>query len=227
MDKNRSPWELFWAESANCWTRAVRCNLVRILSAQHGILDDPSLQSCVSAFRTGQIVCYPTETFYALGIDFWNEDALARLYTLKQRAPEKELPLIAADISMVSSVCDTGDPRFVALVKKFWPGPLTLVLPSLDRSQSFAVRVSSHPIAKQIAEAFGSPIVSTSANRSGDPPISDPKMLPQQMTEKIAILVDAGLTEGGSPSTIVSLLERPGRILREGAIPASQLLSLL
>ena len=200
---------------------------MRTLYINGGILDAASLQLCVDTLREGEIVCYPTETFYALGIDLWNEDALPKLYALKRRPPEKQLPLIASDISMVATVCDTGDSRFAALARKFWPGPLTIVLPSTDRSRSFAIRVSSNPVARQIVEGFGSPLVSTSANLTGEPSVSDPGMLPAEIAAGLSILIDGGICEGGSPSTIVSLVEKPGKIVREGAIPAAEIVSLL
>lgn len=200
---------------------------MRTLHINGGILDAFSLQLCVDTLREGEIVCYPTETFYALGIDLWNEEGLQKLYALKKRPPEKQLPLIASDISMIATVCDTGDSRLAALARKFWPGPLTIVLPSTDRSRSFAIRISSHPVARQIVEAFGSPLVSTSANLTGEPAVSDPRSLTGVITAGVSILVDGGPCEGGAPSTIVSLVERPGKILREGAIEAAEIVSLL
>lgn len=200
---------------------------MEIFHTQGGILEPSSLLYCVNVIRNGEVICYPTETFYALGIDLWNEAALSRLYQLKQRPLEKELPLIAADSTMVSSLCDTTDSRFPVLAKAFWPGPLTLVLPSRDGNGSYAIRVSSHPVARQLAKALGQPLVSTSANRSGEPSLHSPDQLPESMKPLIAVLVDSGPTAGSLPSTIVSLLERPGKILREGAIPAAEIVSLL
>ena len=200
---------------------------MRTIEINGGILETSALQLCVDTLRESGILCYPTETFYALGIDLWNEEALHKLYALKMRPPEKQLPLIASDIAMIATVCDTGDSRFAALARRFWPGPLTIVLPSIDRSRSFAIRVSSHPVARQIVEAFGSPLVSTSANLTGEPAVSDPRSLSGKITAGVSVLVDGGTCEGGSPSTIVSLVERPGKILREGAIPAAEIVSLL
>lgn len=198
-----------------------------IIPVERGILDSASLQFCVDALRSGELICYPTETFYALGVDVSNEQALLRLYTLKQRPLEKEPPLIASDVAMVATVCDTADSRFAAFAGRFWPGPLTLVLPSIDRSKSYAIRVSSHPVARQIAQAFGSPLVSTSANRSGEPAVKDSRFLPEPIKQAVAILVEGGVLPGGAPSTIVSLLERPGTVLRQGAISLSEIVSLL
>ena len=170
------------------------------------------------------MICYPTETFYALGIDPWNQMARENLIALKGRPQEKELPMIASEISMVARFCDIEDLRFHQLAKKFWPGPLTLVLPSRDHSRSYAIRVSSHPVARQIASALEKPVVSTSANFSGQPSVSTPADIPRIFQEQIIFLIDAGVCPGGLPSTILTLLERPGRVLREGSIPSEQLL---
>jgi L-threonylcarbamoyladenylate synthase len=190
-------------------------------------LDPASLQSCVQALQESKILCYPTETYYALGIDPFNEAAQEKLYALKQRDIEKQLPLIAADTEMVSRFCRVDDLRFWSLARRFWPGPLTLVLPSLDHQTSYAVRISSHPVARQISRAFGAPIVSTSANLSGEPPVADPIQLSETLQKEIEILVDAGTCPGGAPSSIVSLLEDPPRVLRQGAIGSDEIFSAL
>jgi L-threonylcarbamoyladenylate synthase len=194
---------------------------------ERGILSASSLQHCIDVLRKGEVICYPTETFYALGVDAMNEQALLRLYALKQRPFEKELPLIASDIAMVASFCDTADSRFATLAKKFWPGPLTIVIPGTDRSKTYAIRVSSHPVARQLAQAFGSPLISTSANRSGEQPVLESDLLPESIKRDVSVIVQGGSTPGGLPSTIVSLLERPGIVIREGAIPLSEIVSFI
>src|SRR5262245_8322065 len=107
------------------------------------VIDNPeAYYHCVETLRNGGIICYPTETFYALGVDPWNESAREKLYKLKNRPAEKELPLIASSTEMVSRFCNTSDRRFAILAEKFWPGPLTIVLPAKDHSTSYAIRVS-------------------------------------------------------------------------------------
>ena len=185
------------------------------------------IHAAVEALRNGEIVCYPTETFYALGIDFRNSSAREKLFVTKKRPPEKDLPMIASDLQMVANVCDTSDPRLHVLAQKFWPGPLTVVLRSLDSNGTLAIRISSHPIARELARCFGAPVVSTSANLSGAPPIADPSLLDQEVQQQIAVLLQDGRSAGGKPSTIVTLLENPPKILREGEISSAEILSLL
>lgn len=186
-------------------------------------MDAGTLETCTRVLREAGIVCYPTETFYALGIDPWNELAREKLFALKGRAASKELPLIAANSAMVKRYCITDHRLFDLLSRRFWPGPLTLVLPGRNSTAHYAVRVSSHPVACRLSEAFQSPIVSTSANRSGEFPLQDPKNIPQQLSESVEIMVDAGICSGGLPSTIVSLTEDDPKLLREGAIPFSEI----
>jgi L-threonylcarbamoyladenylate synthase len=149
------------------------------------------------------------------------------LYSIKKRPAEKDLPLIAADAGMVRKFCDVSHPTYGALAAGFWPGPLSLVLPARDHSATYAVRVSSHEIARQLSLAFLKPIVSTSANLSGEEPVRDPMQLSDVLKVQISLLIDNGLTAGGQPSTILSLLEDSPRVLREGAIPSSKLAGIL
>jgi len=179
------------------------------------------------ALRKGGIICYPTETFYALGVDPWNDSACERLYSLKGRTYDKELPLIAASTQMVSQFCDTSDPRFTILAENFWPGPLTIVLPAADRSGTYAIRVSSNHAARRISESFGKPVISTSANVSGKEPIRKPEELDTTIISGINLLLDGGICPGGLPSTIVSLIKPVTEILREGVVPSQKILSLL
>ena len=190
-------------------------------------LDPESLQACVNVLKSSGLLIYPTETFYAIGIDPWNEPAVEKLYSLKERVEEKRLPVIAADTAMVSRFCDVQDSRFEKLAARFWPGPLTLVLPLLRSINTCAVRVSAHPIARQLCRGYDGLVVSTSVNKSGKPPLLDPNGLPKAFREKIQILIDAGLCNGAKPSTILSLMEDPPRILREGAISTKELLAAI
>lgn len=192
------------------------------------VIDNPdAYYQCVETLRNGGIICYPTETFYALGVDPWNQSACERLYKLKKRSAEKELPLIASSTEMVCGFCDTSDPRFAILAQKFWPGPLTIVLPAIDHSRSFAIRVSSNVSARLISEIFGRPVISTSANISGTEPIRKTDDLNIELSAGIDVILNAGICPGGLPSTIVSLINSEPKILREGSIPSKEILSML
>jgi L-threonylcarbamoyladenylate synthase len=193
------------------------------------ILDDvsASFDRIAEVLHNGGIICYPTETFYALGVDPWNDAACRKLYDLKKRTSDKELPLIVADLSMAAKFFDISDPRTQTLTQKFWPGPLTLIIPAIDKSRNYAVRVSSHPEAQKISQTFGKPVVSTSANISGNRPVCSPGELNYQLISGIDVLLDGGTSAGGLPSTIVSLIGLETEIIREGAIPSEKIFSAL
>ena len=186
-------------------------------------LSPSELQTCVKALKDAGIVCYPTETFYAIGADPQSEVAVERIYKLKGRDSAKELPLIAGNLEMIERICETTHPSFQLLTSKFWPGPLTLVLPAKKAGKSFAIRISSHPIARQICDTFAAPIISTSLNESGNEPLRNIQNVPNAFLEQIDIFVDAGTCDASAPSTIVSLLEKQPRMIRKGIIPEDQI----
>jgi L-threonylcarbamoyladenylate synthase len=191
------------------------------------LLSDFQLGRCVECLHQGGIVCYPTETFYAIGADPWNETACERIYEFKGRNSSKDLPLIAANRKMIQEFCDLSHPSFESLAQRYWPGALTLVLPAKQGTRTYAVRISGHPVARQISEAFGKPITSTSANESGKEPVCNPEAVPARLAEGIDLLIDAGPGSAKTPSTIVSLLHKDPQILRPGIIPAEEILSIL
>jgi L-threonylcarbamoyladenylate synthase len=185
------------------------------------------LVAAAGLLRAGGVVAYPTETFYALGALADRPDALARLAAAKGRAEGKPLPLIAADAEQVAAVASLGDPIARRLAERFWPGPLTLVLPAaapLDPAlcgpgPSVGIRVPAHDLARELARAAGGPLVSTSANWSGEPPASTASGISQVVLARIDGVLDGGPTPGGMPSTVVEVARGAVRLLRGGVMP--------
>ena len=141
---------------------------------------------------------------------------MSEVFRLKGRPRSQPLPWIASSRAQVEAVCRlTG--QAAAYAERYWPGPVTLVLPLLGGEGGSAVRVSSHPLARALAEALGHPVVSTSANRSGAAPartareVRDafPGLAPRRLH-----IVDGGRTPGGQPSVIVDLMRSPPQVLR-------------
>jgi L-threonylcarbamoyladenylate synthase len=192
---------------------------------------DPALAARVALaaarLREGGIVVYPTETFYGLGALASREDALRRLAAAKLRAPDKALPLVAGDVEQVTSVASLDAPLAQQLARRFWPGPLTLVLPALPTLSplvtagggTVAIRVPGSDVARALALAAGGPLVSTSANLSGEPPPARGGDLSAALLERIDLVLDAGPTPGGLPSTIVGLGAGGPSLVRAGAVP--------
>lgn len=187
------------------------------------------LKAAADALRRGEIVAYPTETVYGLGVDPFNEAALRRLYTAKGRDPSNPVLLIIGALEQLDDVVAAVSSKARAYADAFWPGPLSILFPASERLPSLVqsagnrvcVRWTSNPIAAKLCMAFGGAIVSTSANASGDAPARTPQHVPP---EAIAVCLDGGALPPSPPSTIVN--PETGAILREGAIPRAQLESI-
>ena len=193
------------------------------------VTDDLTAQIRLAAarLRDGAIVVYPTETFYGLGSLATRADALARLAAAKLRPPGKPLPLVAADLAQVAEVASLASPLARRLADRFWPGPLTLVLPAaagLDSiltggTGTIAVRIPASEVARKLSEQAGGPLVSTSANLSGAPPPTRVAELSPELLARVDVVLDGGRTPGGHPSTVVSIVSGVLELIRAGAIP--------
>ena len=189
----------------------------------------------------GGIAIYPTETFYAIGCRADRADSVSRIFAAKRRPSGKPLPLIAGSATMAleavlpgSKVCED-----IPLLARFWPGPLTLLLPCSPvlphvvtaGTGMAAIRVSSHPAARKLALHCGFPLVSTSANISGRPPARTAAELDRELLDMLhndsdALVTAAPEPSGGAPSTIIMPLGgRRFRLIREGILPVATLAS--
>lgn len=203
----------------------------------HTVKLDPSspdvqlLQKAVAFLQEGRTVAYPTETFYALGVSAYHEQAIQKVFAIKGRTFDKPLPLIICGEAMLESAVVHIPECARTLIRRFWPGPLTLIFrasekipPSLTASTgTVAVRDSSHSLARLLVQSAGIPITATSANVSGGTGCSSADEVEQQLGDRIDLIIDGGITPGGLPSTIIDLTGSPHRIIREGAI-STQLL---
>lgn len=192
-----------------------------------------------AAIMRGEVIAYPTETFYGLGADPANAAAIERIYAIKGRRAGEALPLIAADIDALREL--GAEPPLLArrLAEAFWPGALTLVLPIAPIASTrfpealtaggstIAVRVPDHPVARAIAAIAGGLITSTSANRSGKPAASTADEVHKALGDDVAVLVDGGATPGGAPSTIVDVTSETPRLVRAGVVAWERVLESL
>lgn len=190
------------------------------------------LDEAVDAILQGKIIAFPTETFYGLGCDAMNADAVASVFALKLRSLVMPLPVIIGARSMLDMLAMPVEGATMALMEAFWPGPLSIVLEARPEipdlltadGRRVAVRYSPHPTALALCNALARPIVASSANISGRPPVAQPDLLDPELLHGLAgVLVDGPPPCGGLPSTVVDIRERPGktvvRILRPGVIP--------
>ncbi|ROQ90857.1 translation factor SUA5 [Desulfosoma caldarium] len=185
--------------------------------------------------RRGGVVIYPTETVYGLGGDPQHAAVIERIQNLKGRPVHKPFPLIVADREAVRHWVQWHRDPLDRIAERFWPGPLTLVLQAASNvpqglqsaEGTVAVRVSAHPVATLMAKACGGALVATSANLSGEPPVSSPAELSRALLDAVDGLVDGGTLPPSPPSTLVAVtFHEEGfswKVLRQGAVSAETL----
>ena len=191
--------------------------------------ESPQLDALLEAakwIRIGGLVALPTDTLYGLAADPFQAAAVARVFSAKGRDADRALPLIAADVDQVAARLGPLSAAGVRLAEKFWPGPLTLIVPApaaVARSVTagtgrVGVRVPAHQIARAICRSVDRPITATSANRSGQPATNDPDDVERTLHADVDLLIDAGTTPGGPPSTVVDITGGTPVLVRAGAV---------
>jgi L-threonylcarbamoyladenylate synthase len=188
--------------------------------------DDSVIAEASSILRAGGIIAYPTETFYGLGADGLNEEAVKRIFLIKGRNFKNPISVIIGDANDVRGLVEEIPAFALHLMERFWPGALTIIFKaSPDVSHLLAsgtgkigIRLSSHPVATALAKKLGHPITATSANLSGKDECTRADEVVQGIGDQIDAVIDGGQTPGGSGSTIIDVTTDPPAILREGVI---------
>ena len=190
----------------------------------------PTIDDGIAALKAGELVVYPTETFYAIGADAFSSIALRRLFQVKKREPGRPVGLIAADTAMAFSVAREIPIDARRLADAFWPGPLTLVLPARDNiapeltgADGVGIRVSPNPVARALSAGIGRPITATSANLSGEAPASTLESARAALGVKVKVYLEGGNLMASAPSTVVAVSGSGWKMVRVGAISLSQI----
>ncbi len=194
---------------------------------------DEAIRAAGFLMKQGGVVVYPTETVYGLGCVPSDTDASQRVCEIKQRA-DKPLPLICADIVAARKIVEM-DSAAEKLAARFWPGPLTMVLPTKVKysmwvnhgASTLGVRVSPHPVASMLAKEAGGVIVSTSANISGDEPAISASEARDIFGNKVDIIIDGGRSQGSESSTVVDLTGEEVWLLRKGPVKGEDIMAVL
>ena len=178
------------------------------------------LSAAAEEIDRGGVLLLPTESFYGLGADPRRAAAVERIYTLKERPPGLGLPVLCADWEQVEALVVVPESHRVKL-SRLWPAPLTVVLPcraeiAAASGATLAVRIPAHALLRALLYRVG-PLTGTSANRHGDPPCTEVDGALRSLAEEPDLVLDAGPTPGGEPSTLVDLATARPRILRAGA----------
>jgi L-threonylcarbamoyladenylate synthase len=203
----------------------------RVIKVSPDIIAIDKIKEIVGVLREDGVIVYPTETFYGLGANGFSATAIKKVYRLKQRAPLKPHSVVISDLSMLRQII-SGDPlSFQKLISEFWPGPLTIILKAssavpnelLGQKGTIGVRLTAHPWVRTLVRQARFPITATSANISGETPISDPEKVRESFEGAVDLIVDGGETRGLLPSTVVDLSGEEPRLVREGAIPFTRM----
>ena len=202
--------------------------MTTIIKIDPGKPEPEKIDEAVAILKNGGAIGFPTETFYGLGADARNEAAVEKIFDVKGRDFNNPILVVIGEPGDIDLFAQDIPAQARALMKRFWPGPVTIlfrasaaVSPKLTAgSGKIGIRLTSHPIAREIARKLGGPLTATSANLSGATECSSAAEVLAQLEGKIDGIVDGGITPGGKGSTIVDATISPVKVLREGVIPA-------
>ncbi|MBF0605777.1 MAG: threonylcarbamoyl-AMP synthase [Nitrospirae bacterium] len=213
-------------------------NAIALAESPFSLDDLPSVAQLADACRVlhdGGVVAHPTETVYGLGVDPFQPQALERLLALKGRDAAKGFILLIRNTTDLDRVADMPSPYAQRLMHHFWPGPLTLLLPARKGLSGYvtggrstvAVRYSSSRHVAMLLEAWGQPLVSTSANYAGDPPLRDGGAVADRFGSRVHCIIPGCCQPGALPTTIVGFDDHGPKIVRQGALTARMLACVL
>ena len=188
--------------------------------------DPRGIKKAAQVILQGDIIAFPTETFYGLAADAGNEAALKKIFQVKKRKEGKALLLLIAEKGWLKELVQDISPLAERLMNRFWPGPLTLVFQASPQisplltadTGKIGVRLSPHPVTQALVQAVGRAITGTSANLSGQPGILTAREVFQSLGDSLDAVLDGGKTAGGPGSTVLDVSDPSPRLIREGMI---------
>jgi len=189
------------------------------------------LDGAAERLRAGGLAALPTDTVYGVAALASDPLAVRKLFEAKNRPPDKAIPILLGRVEELERVVEKVPEAAVRLAEAFWPGALTLVFrrrrdfvsPALAGGETVAAPVPDHPVVRAIIERVGESLAGTSANLSGRRSPVTAEEVREQLGASVDIIIDGGRCPGGVESTVVDVTVDPPRLLREGAIPRSEL----
>ena len=193
-----------------------------------------AIERAASAVRRGKVVAIPTDALYTLVADPFNLRAVNRVFFAKGREIHRSLPLLVADITMVEELAKDLSNRFFLLARRFWPGPLTLIVTAAERlplkitgnTGRLAVRQSKSTVANALVTALNQPLISTSANMSGHPTCRSGIEVFGMMDGRVDLVIDGGACSGAGATT-VDVTEPAWKVIKQGAIEEKEIAECL
>jgi len=197
--------------------------------------DQDTIAKAAALIKKGGLVVFPTSSFYGLGTEAFNAEAVGKVFRAKKRDPQKPLLILIASLADLTPLVRAVPKTATRLMEAFWPGRLTIIFQAADllppnltgHTGQIGIRLAGHPVACSLAKAVGSPITGTSANLSGKGGCTAVAQLYQHIRDQVDLILDAGRLEGGEGSTVVDVTVDPPKILRQGGIGAKRITPLL
>ncbi len=191
------------------------------------------VKQAAAILRDGGIVAYPTDTIYGLGADIYNDTAVKKVFTAKNRPRSMPLPVLIDSVQQLADLVSGQTAFSRALMKRFWPGGLTIIFNKAPKLHSLAliggdkigVRIPDHPVARLLIRELGRPIAGTSANLHTGKIALTAGEVRGQLGNQVDYIIDAGLCTGGKESTIVDVTVDPPFIVRQGTIPEGEIMA--
>ncbi len=186
----------------------------------HHVLKPEILNSALSCLNKGLVIAYPTEAVFGLGCDPFNLNAVQRLLSIKSRSMEKGLILVASEWSQIETLVEPIPPRSLIQIQSNWPGPFTWLFPASQHvpdwikghHNTVALRISAHPIVRELCQAFSGPLVSTSANQEGELPLRDTRSVEIMFGKQVDFIVPGKVGGQANPTIIRDAIS--GEIIR-------------
>jgi len=198
-------------------------------------IDKEGIKRAARIVQRGGVIVFPTDTFYALGVNPYDPQAVANVFQLKRREVTLPILLLISDVEDLKQIPIEPPPNFFPLAHRFWPGPLTMVVKVADRfpanlkggGQTLGFRLPGADIPRDIVRQCGFPITGSSANISGQNPSCRVEEVIEQFGDKIDLTIDGGETRGIKGSTILDLSGSEPIILRDGDLPWQEIQDFL
>ena len=183
-----------------------------------------AIKQAVTLVKSGGLIAFPTDTVYGIGVSAFQAEAIERIYQVKGRSTLKAIPILLGDVEIAEEITPPLSPSVTKLAERFWPGPLTLVLPILPSlpkilspTPTIGLRVPDHHFTQALLRATG-PLAATSANLSGEPSALTADEVHSQLGNMVDLILDGGRSPGETASTILDCTGQEPAILREGPL---------
>lgn len=189
------------------------------------------IERAAELLQAGELIVFPTDTVYGIAAAVDRPDAVARLYVAKGRPLDRPIPVLISGFEQVQRLAPNTEAQLEPLLRRYWPGGLTVVLEAADwlpqeivgDTGRVGLRIPDHPLALALIDAAGGALATTSANRSGEPAATNAREAYEALAHQAALVIDSGPSPGGVNSTVIAVTDDRIIILREGAITAHEL----